>query len=65
MLAHAWGVKETVDPEQIEAVKAYLNDNTGSNITLDDGRIVTLLKGDIKEKSNEALLIYRYQLVGK
>ena len=58
-------MKETVDPRQIDAVKSYLNENAGSNITLDDGRTVTLLKGDIKEKGDEAILIYRYQLVGK
>lgn len=58
-------MKETVDPKQIDAVKSFLNENAGSNITLADGKTVTLLKGDIKEKGNEALLIYRYQLVGK
>jgi len=56
-------VKETVDPKQAEAVKSYLSEKSGSNITLDDGRIVTLLKGDIKEKGNEFILIYRYQLI--
>lgn len=63
MLAHAWGVKEIVDPERIDAVKSYLNTNIGSNLTLDDGRVVTLLKGDIKEKGDEAILIFRYQLI--
>jgi len=56
-------VKETVDPKQAEAVKSYLSEKSGSNITLNDGRIVTLLKGDIKEKGNEFILIYRYQLI--
>lgn len=63
MLAHAWGVKEIVDPEHIDDVKSYLNSHTGSNLTLDDGKVVTLLKGDVKEKGDEAILIFRYQLI--
>lgn len=63
MLAHAWGVKEIIAPEHVNDVKSYLNSNAGSNITLDNGKVVTLLKGDIKEKGDEAILIFRYQLI--
>ncbi len=64
MLAHAWGVKEMVDPSQAAEIKKYMESTAGSNITLEDNRVATLLKGDVKEKETEALLIYRYQLVG-
>lgn len=63
MLNHAWGVKEIVDPKQVKAVESYLNEKAGSNITLDDKRVVTLLKGGIRKKGDEAILIYRYQLI--
>ena len=64
VLAHAWGVKEMVDPSQAAEVKKYMESATGSNITLDSGKVATLLKGDVKEKENEAILIFRYQLIG-
>lgn len=63
MLAHAWGVKEMVDPSQAAAIKKYMESAADSNITLDDHRVATLLKGDVKEKENEAILIFRYQLI--
>lgn len=40
-----------------------MEDAAGTNITLDSGEVATLLKGDVKEKGNEAVLIYRYQLI--
>lgn len=62
MLAHAWGVKEMVDPSNAADVKKYMESAAGSDITLESGKVATLLKGDVKEKENEAILIYRYQL---
>ena len=64
VLAHAWGVKEMVEPSQASKVKQYIIEVSGTNITLDSGQIVTILKGDIKEKNDEAILLYRYQLIG-
>ncbi|HYF84751.1 MAG TPA: hypothetical protein VEB00_17240 [Clostridia bacterium] len=52
-----------VDPSQAAEVKKYMESAAGSNITLDDNRVATLLKGDVKEKDNEAILIFRYQLI--
>lgn len=63
MLAHAWGVKETVEPCQAAAVKEYMAHIAGKDITLDSGQVATVLKGDVKEKKDEAVLIYRYQLM--
>ncbi len=53
-----------VEPSQAAAVKQYITDISGTNITLDSGQTVTILKGDIKEKNDEAILLYRYQLIG-
>ncbi|MHB1393229.1 MAG: hypothetical protein ACYCYE_09160 [Clostridia bacterium] len=53
-----------VDPSQAAAIKKYMESTAGSNITLTDDKVATLLKGDVKEKENEAILIFRYQLIG-
>ncbi|WP_170834701.1 hypothetical protein [Natronincola peptidivorans] len=52
-----------VDPKQSESIRAYIKSVEGSEITLDSGEKVTILKGDVKEKKEDAILIYRYQLV--
>jgi len=57
-------VKEMVNPSQAVEIKKYMENAAGSNITLNDQKVATLLKGDVKEKENEAILIYRYQLIG-
>lgn len=62
MLAHAWGVKETVEPTQVESVKQYLESVVGSEIQLESGQRINILKADLKEK-NDIFLIYRYQLI--
>jgi len=56
-------VKELVEPSQAAAVKQYMANAAGTNITLDSGEVAAVLKGDVKEKKDEAILIYRYQLV--
>lgn len=62
MLAPAWGVKEMVDPSQAGQIRDYLKSVEGSNLTLSSGTAVTVLKGDVKEKNDEAILIFRYQI---
>jgi hypothetical protein len=57
-------VKEMVEPSQAAEVRKYMENAAGSNITLNDHKVATLLKGDVREKGNEAILIYRYQLIG-
>lgn len=63
MLAPAWGVKEMVDPNQAGEIRDYLKSMEGSKLTLSSGTAVTVLKGDVKEKNDEAILIFRYQIV--
>lgn len=63
VLAPAWGVKEMVDPNQAGEIRDYLKSMEGSKLTLSSGTAVTVLKGDVKEKNDEAILIFRYQIV--
>ncbi len=56
-------MKENVDTSKVEEVKKYIEDITGTNITLSSGQKVTILKGAVKEKKDEAILIYRYEVV--
>lgn len=63
VLASAWGVKEVVEPAYAEAVKQYITSISGSNIEIEPGKFVTLLKGDVKEQKGDFILIYRYQLI--
>lgn len=63
MLAGAWGVKENVDPNQVENLKDYLKTITGRTLELESGENVKILKADVKERKGEAFLLFRYQLV--
>ncbi|KAB3529982.1 hypothetical protein F8154_14310 [Alkaliphilus pronyensis] len=58
----AWGVKETIEVSEADAVKEFIKALEGSEIELGNGSKATLLKGDVKEKKDKAILIYRYQL---
>ncbi len=62
-MAVAWGVKEELDPKNAATVKQYIEGLVGSNITLETGQEVAILKGDVKERKDKAMLIFRYQLV--
>jgi len=59
-MATAWGVKETVDASNAELVQEYVRSISGTDITLDDGTVVSFLKGDVKIKPEKSILIYRY-----
>lgn len=63
VLALAWGVKELVDLDRVNEVKGYITSLVGSNVELEPGLEVTIFKGDVKERKDKAMLIYRYQLV--
>ena len=52
-----------VDLNHAEAVQEYVRSKTGTEITLEDGAKVSFLKGDVKIKPDQAILIYRYQIV--
>ncbi|MBU5675803.1 hypothetical protein KQI88_05185 [Alkaliphilus sp. MSJ-5] len=63
VLAPAWGVKEMADPNKAQEIREYMQSVAGSNFTLSSGETVTVIKGDVKEKNGEAILIFRYQIV--
>lgn len=63
MLAAAWGVKEEVEPSNASEVREYIKSMEGSVIDLETGDKALLIKGDIKERNDSAMLIYRYQLM--
>ncbi len=63
VIATAWGVKETVDLSHAEAVQQYVRSISGTEMTLDDGTKVSFLKGDVKIKPDQAILIFRYQVI--
>lgn len=60
VMATAWGVKENVELAHAESVQSYVRGLTDSIIELEDGAKVTFLKGDVKIKPDQAILIYRY-----
>ena len=60
VMATAWGVKENVNLAHAEAVQAYVRGLTDTEIQMEDGPKVTFLKGDVKIKPDQAILIYRY-----
>lgn len=62
-LGSAWGVKGYVKKENIEAVKDFFLNKKDSIITLSNDDKVKILKGDVKEKEDEGILIFRYQLI--
>lgn len=59
-MATAWGVKENVELAHAEAVQGYVRGLTDTVIEIEDGTKVTFLKGDVKIKPDQAILIYRY-----
>lgn len=58
-----WGVKESVDPKNAEIVSEYISNIKGTDIVLESGEVVKLLKVGLKERKGKYMLIYRYQLV--
>lgn len=62
VLAVAWGVKEIISAENVEAVKSYIQSVIGKSILIADGVEVVVLEGDVKEQKGQFILIYRYQL---
>lgn len=58
-----WGVKEIVEPTHADEVTKYLESVGGTKITLDSGKVASILKGGVKERKGQYTLIFRYQLV--
>lgn len=56
-------MKEEVASEDVEKVRSFMNSVTQIVVTLGSQNVqVNILKSDIKERSDGADLIYRYQL---
>ena len=58
-----WGIKESVSKGKIKDIKDFFLHKTNSMLKLSNGDEVKILKGDVKEKEDEGILIFRYQLM--
>lgn len=63
MLGGAYAIKEDIELSEIEKLKEYIEKISGSDIELETGDKVKILKADIKERKGEAFLIFRYQVI--
>lgn len=59
-MALAWGVKEEVPMEQVDAVQSYMESVDEFEF---DGKKAKILKAGVKARNDKGMLIYRYQLV--
>lgn len=63
VLGYAVGVKIPVEMSEADEISEYMATIQNSVLTLSDGRQVTLMKGDVKTRNDNANLIFRYQLI--
>ncbi len=61
-MALPWGVKVDVEPANAEEVDAFMNGIVDEDIEISDGRKVKVLKSGLKQKNDQNILIFRYQL---
>lgn len=57
-----WGVKVDVEPANAEEVDTFMNGIVDEDIEISDGRKVKVLKSGLKQKNDQNILIFRYQL---
>lgn len=62
MLASPWGVRIDLGDSYPEELKEYVDKLGGSDISLEGGETVSILKADIKERKGDFTLIFRYKL---
>ena len=62
VMALPWGVKVDVEPANAEEVDAFMNGIVDEDIEISDGRKVKVLKSGLKQKNDQNILIFRYQL---
>jgi len=62
-MALPWGVRDDVNPEAAEGVKAYLDTIKESQMVLNDDYRVEILKADLKERKSKYMMILRYQII--
>ncbi|MGO4987560.1 hypothetical protein ACTQ46_04700 [Gallicola sp. Sow4_E12] len=61
-MALPWGVKVDVEPANAEEVDTFMNGIVDEDIEISDGRKVKVLKSGLKQKKDQNILIFRYQL---
>jgi hypothetical protein len=55
-------VKEIIDLDNVIKVKEEIEKLEGTNISLDSGENVVILKAGVKKLKDKGVLIYRYQI---
>lgn len=61
-MALPWGAKVDVEPANAEEVDTFMNGIVDEDIEISDGRKVKVLKSGLKQKNDQNILIFRYQL---
>ena len=61
-MALPWGVKVDVEPANAEEVDAFMNGIVDEDIEISESRKVKVLKTGLKQKNDQNILIFRYQL---
>lgn len=61
-MALPWGVKVDVDPEKASEVEDFMTRNVDEDIEISDDRVIQVLKAGLKQKNDQNILIFRYQL---
>lgn len=60
-LSVAFAVKAELSQDEVEEVKSYVGNLKDEELLLNDKVKVTFIKGDVKERKDVALLIFRYK----
>jgi len=60
-LSIAFAVKSELSLDEVEEVRNYVQDLKEVEFLLNDKVKVQFIKGDVKERKNKALLIFRYK----
>ncbi len=62
-MALPWGVKEEVNADNAEQVKAYIGSIEQKKLALPSGNTVEIVSASVKERKEKYTLILRYQIV--
>ena len=63
-LSVAFAVKAELSQDEVEEVKNYVSDLKEELLLINDKVKATFIKGDVKERKDIALLIFRYKYMG-
>lgn len=62
VVALPWGVKVDVDPAKAGEVEDFMTRNVDEDIEISEDRVIQVLKAGLKQKNDQNILIFRYQL---